>query len=149
MVVRQKQGDSRSVLLRGAILAGRITGTWRHRQHARAQDAFVLVWKKAWVQGCEAAWAGRSSSPPAEMGERQRAAWGAGWTWAQTQPDRRRVSRDNWKQGGRRSADAQRPLVRAAKGGAVGLIVFAAARWLMGARRSSTESSSSQVRPPD
>jgi hypothetical protein len=137
MAVILKPSDSRSVLVRGASLAGRLTGTWRHRQRARAQDAFVLVWKKAWVQGCEAAWAGRSSFAPAEMGERQQAAWTAGWTWAQTQPDRRRDVRDSWKLGGRRSSDAQRPLVRAAKGGAVGLVVFAAARWLMGPRRSS------------
>ena len=145
----EKQSDNTSVLVRGAILAGRISGSWRHRQRARAQDAFVLVWKRAWVQGCEAAWAGRSSLPPAEMGERQRAAWAAGWLWAQTQPDRRRVSRDSWRLGGRRSADAQRPLVRAAKGGAVGLIVYAATRWLMGARRSSTRPSASNGRPPE
>jgi hypothetical protein len=146
--VTEKQSENKSVLVRGAILAGRISGSWRHRQRARAQDAFVLVWKRAWVQGCEAAWAGRSSLPPAEMGERQRAAWAAGWLWAQTQPDRRRASLDSWRRGGRRSTDAQRPLVRAAKGGAMGLIVLGVTRWLLGARRSSTRRAASNAAPP-
>jgi hypothetical protein len=139
--VIEKPRDTTSVLERGASFAGRLAGSWRHRQRARAQDAFVMLWKEAWVQGCEAAWAGRLSSEAAAMGERQRAAWTAGWTWAQTQPDRRQAFRNSWQAGGRRSGDGQRPLVRAAKGGVVGLVVFAAARWVMG-RRASTKSTS-------
>jgi hypothetical protein len=117
------------------VFAGRWAGTWRHRQRAREQDAFVALWKEAWVQGCQAAWADRPSLVPPEMTDPLRSAWTAGWTWAQTQPDRRRGSLGAWKLRGRRSSDVQRPLARAVKGGAAGLVVFAAARWLMGARR--------------
>ncbi|MQA29857.1 MAG: hypothetical protein GEU82_08465 [Luteitalea sp.] len=142
----RKPRDSTSILVRSAIFVGRIAGTWRRRQHARDQDAFVTLWKEAWVQGCEAAWAGRPLSAPAGLSDPQGAAWTAGWRWAQTQPDRRRPSLTGSKLGGRRTADTPRPLVRAAKGGAAGLVVFAAARWLMGARRSAA--GGSQADPP-
>ncbi len=93
----------------------------------------MVLWKKAWVQGCESAWAGRPAGVPSGLSEQQRAAWRAGWTWAQTQPDRRRATSQIWLRNGRRSADAR--LVRAAKGGAAGLVVYAATRWLMGKTR--------------
>jgi hypothetical protein len=133
--VRQTSPGNTSILVRAAEFAGHLAGTWRQRQRARAQDAFVGLWKEAWVQGCESAWAGGRPEVPRRLNGTQRAAWTAGWTWAQKQPDRRQSSREIAKVGGRRRADIRRPLVNAAKGGAAGLLAFAAARWLMGARR--------------
>jgi hypothetical protein len=133
--VTDKPQDNGSMLVRGAVLVGRLAGGWRQRQRARVQDAFVLLWKEAWVQGCETAWAGLPASAPSGLAEPQRAAWTAGWTWAQTQPNRRQAANEkNWTRQKRRSADVPK-LRRAVKGGAAGLVVFAAARWLMGRSR--------------
>lgn len=133
MIVTEQPRDNSSILVRGAVIVGRIAGNWRQRQRVRDQDAFVRLWKEAWVEGCETAWAARPASVPAGLSESQRAAWKAGWTWAQTQPDRRRATSQVWLRNGRRSADAR--LVRAAKGGAAGLVVFAATKWLMAKTR--------------
>ena len=150
MLVTEKLPDTPSVLVRGAVAVGRLAGAWRQRQRVRDQDAFVLLWKEAWVQGCETAWAGRPSYVPSGLSEPQRAAWSAGWTWAQTQPNRRRAASRMWPRNGRRSADAR--LVRAAKGGAAGLVVFAATRWLMAKARGTVPSTgalpSERLEPP-
>jgi hypothetical protein len=147
VIVTEKPRENPSLLVRGAVLIGRIAGGWRQRQRVRDQDAFVQLWKDAWVQGCETAWAGHQAAVPAGLSEPQRAAWRAGWTWAQTQPDRRRSTSQIWPRNGRRSADAR--LVRAAKGGAAGLVVFAATRWLMGQSRSAPVVAPDDTLPAD
>ena len=143
----EKPRDKPSILVRGAVLAGQMAGAWRQRQRALAQDAFVLQWKEAWVQGCETAWAGQPPALPSGLNESQRAAWTAGWRWAQTQPDRRHPSSEPWVRNGRRRADVPR-LVRAAKGGAAGLVVFAATRWLMVRSRTGTKRRPQSPPPP-
>jgi hypothetical protein len=146
----QETRDKPPLLIRGAVFAGRLAGSWRQRQRAREQDAFVQLWKESWVEGCETAWAGRPQSTPLRLSGPQRAAWTAGWTWAQTQPNRRQSSSSGgWGHRGRRSADVPR-LMRAARGGAAGLVVFAAAKWLFGrhpARGSQPRADSSRDRP--
>jgi hypothetical protein len=132
--VTEKPPGKTSMLVRTAEFAGQIAGAWRQRQQAKAQDAFVLQWKEAWVRGCESSWAGQPSAAPKQLSDSQRAAWTAGWTWAQTQPNRRHSSTAKATRHGRRSADAPR-LVRAAKGGAAGLVMFAATRWLIARSR--------------
>jgi len=123
--------DETSVLIRGAEALGRTLGEWRQRRLTAAQDAYVESWQTAWTAGCSAAWAGEPvESIPFRRGPRHDA-WMAGWHWARTQPDRRDPSREDanspaavW-----RNRERRLHLVSAAKGGALSLTVYAAARW--------------------
>jgi hypothetical protein len=123
--------EDKSMLVRGAVAVGRTLGSWQQRRIAAAQDAYVESWKAAWTEGCNASWAGDPvTAIPFRQGP-QRDAWMAGWNWAQTQPDRRDPSRadSNGPAALRRNAERRRHLVSAAKGGALSLTVYAAARW--------------------
>jgi len=123
--------NQRSIIGRSAAAVGRSVGRWRRRRIAAAQDAYVEAWQTAWTEGCTAAWAGQPvTSRPHRRGP-QSDAWTAGWNWAQTQCDRRDPSRvdANNSPPRSRSAERRRQLVNAAKGGAVGLTIFAVVRW--------------------
>lgn len=114
---------------------------WLRRQRTAADDeAQVRAWKRAWVSGAEARWAGTAStSNPNEAGSAPAAAWTAGWHWAEQQPDRREPSRVRFAHPGRRSSDNASPLRRSARAGAVGLSMLAVAAWLWQMRRRSVQ----------
>jgi hypothetical protein len=131
--------EEKSMLVRGAVAVGRTLGGWQQRRIAAAQDAYVENWKTAWTEGCNASWASEPvTAAPYRQGP-QRDAWMAGWNWAQTQPDRRDPSRpgSNGPAALRRNGERRRHLVSAAKGGALSLTVYAAARWFSRLRRRS------------
>jgi hypothetical protein len=94
-----------------------------------ASDAFVEAWKKSWLAGADACWTSQSSVNPNPHNP-ERAAWQAGWSWAQANPDRRR--KQILAHPGRRGNDAPRPVTRAVKysaWGIGGIGLFAASRW--------------------
>jgi hypothetical protein len=96
-----------------------------------ASDAFVDIWKKAWLAGTEACWTNKPSVNP-NSGDPERSAWQAGWSWAQSHPNRRTAQTVRLAHPRRRATDGPRPVVRAIKFGAWGiggLGVFAASRW--------------------
>jgi hypothetical protein len=126
--------NERSIIGRSAAAVGRSVGRWRRRRIAAAQDAYVEAWQTAWTEGCAAAWAGQLvTSRPYRRGP-QSDAWTAGWNWAQTQCDRRdpsRVDANNSAARWRSAERRRRHLVNAAKGGALGLTIFAVVRWFV------------------
>jgi hypothetical protein len=131
-----------SILVRSAVAVGRTLGGWQQRRITAAQDAYVESWQAAWTDGCTAAWASEPlTAVPHRRGPRHDA-WVAGWNWAHTQPDRRDPSRkdSNSPAAWRRNGERRRHLVSAAKGGALSLTVFAAARWFSRLRNRSEES---------
>jgi hypothetical protein len=118
---------------RTAIRLGHTLGLWRRRRLEAAQNKFVETWKAAWTEGCEAAWHGTAIGAVPYRRGRRRDAWHAGWHWATTNPGPRSdngagVDTRIYRRG-------EDPALRAAAGGAVGLTVVAAARWLWRARR--------------
>ena len=106
----------------------RVVATWRRRRETAAQDAFVQAWKTAWAEGCRHRWEGGSRGAPSHVQDDQRAAWVAGWHWADAHPDRRRPDGPSLR-GYRRSTDRRARLARTARRGLVGLTLVAAARW--------------------
>jgi hypothetical protein len=117
-----------TALVRVATQAGRMLGAWRRRRLAAKQDAVVETWKAAWTEGCEQRWQGATKDAvPYKRGDR-RSAWEAGWLWADGNPDRR--DPDGLLNGGQRRPAGQTRLARAARRGATGLTLLAAARWL-------------------
>ena len=108
---------------------GEVLTAWRRRRAASKQDAFVEAWKTAWTEGCNRRWQGgpRDEIPYAQDDD-QRAAWLAGWQWAEAHPDRRQ--RDGSPaRGNRRSTDRRARLTRGARQGVAGLMLLAVARW--------------------
>lgn len=93
-----------SPLVRAAEWLGRTLGDWRRRRTATRDDEYIRMWKRAWTQGCEARWHGRTRDEvPVKKGP-EHDAWVAGWLWADTQPDRRDGSRTPSLAHGRRRA---------------------------------------------
>jgi hypothetical protein len=120
---------SEGALLRAAARVGRTLGTWRRRRVEAKQDALVDAWKLAWTDGCNRRWQGASRDEAPYRPGTQRDAWHAGWQWADSHPDRRDPNRAS-RGGDRRRADVDGRFARAAKRGAAGLTLLAAARWL-------------------
>ena len=103
---------------------------------ARPDDAQVREWKRTWVSGAEARWAGTSLLlNPHEPGAFRAAAWRAGWHWAEDQPDRRHPDLVRFAHPHRRRADRSSRLVRSAQAGAVGLSMLTIAAWVWQIRR--------------
>jgi hypothetical protein len=103
---------------------------------AMPDDAQVREWKRTWVSGAEARWAGTSLLlNPHEPGSSRAAAWRAGWHWAEDQPDRRHPDLVRFAHPHRRRADRTSRLVRGAQAGAVGLSMLTVAAWLWQIRR--------------
>jgi hypothetical protein len=92
-------------------------------------DAFVEMWKSAWLSGADAYWATKSSiNPHAE--DPARAAWQAGSDWAKEHPDRRKKHHLRLAHPSRRATDPGRRVPRAVKIGVFGIGVLAASRWV-------------------
>ena len=99
-------------------------------------DARVATWKRAWLEGANAAWAtnGRAVNPYSN--DLQRSAWAAGWNWGGQNPDRRKNPDTRLAHPHRRATDSTLPrtLKRAAAVGATGVTLYAITkvvrRWL-------------------
>jgi hypothetical protein len=112
------------------MAVGRALGRWRRRWVMLGQDAYIESWKEAWTDGCYSGWHGEPlNSVPYRRGYR-RHAWMAGWNWA-TQPERREETRERVGVATERPPARHPRLVRAAKGGALGLLLLITARWLI------------------
>ena len=111
-----------------AVLGGQVVRRWRRHRAAARQDAFVEAWKNAWTEGCHHRWQGGPRDEAPNVTADQRAAWLAGWQWADAHPNRRRddppVVRDY-----RRSTDRRSRLARGTRRGIAGLTLLAVARW--------------------
>jgi hypothetical protein len=109
-------------------VVGEVFKTWRRRLAAGKQDALVEAWKTAWTEGCNHRWQGGPRDEAPNSQDDQRAAWLAGWQWADAHPDRRRPG-DSPVRGYRRSTDRRARLARGARQGFAGLMLLAVARW--------------------
>jgi hypothetical protein len=88
------------------------------------------------VAGAQARWSGAAFvKNPHEPRSSAAAAWGAGWRWAEQQPDRRRPEVVRFAHPYRRSTDTPTRVIRSARAGAVGLSVLTLAGWLWQIRR--------------
>jgi hypothetical protein len=97
-------------------------------------DAFVEMWKSAWLSGADASWATELAINP-HADDPARAAWQAGSDWAKDHPDRRSSRHLRLAHSNRRAADPGRRLPRAVKIGVFGVGVLAASRWVWRALR--------------
>jgi hypothetical protein len=77
-----------SWLIRLAIQAGATIGRWQRRLAARRDDALVEKWKAAWAEGSNAYSAGSPQGQVPYRRSMRRAAWLAGWQWAEQQAGR-------------------------------------------------------------
>jgi len=100
----------------------------RRPKPADDSDAFVEMWKRAWLSGADAAWATNPATNP-HANEPARAAWRAGWDWAKDHPDRRTRDHLRLAHSNRRATDPGR-IPRAVKIGVLGLGLLAASRWM-------------------
>jgi len=90
-------------------------------------DVRVAAWKRAWLEGANAAWAtDRRVVNPYASGL-QRSAWAAGWNWGGQNPDRRSKEDGRLAHPHRRATDSTLPrrLKRAAAVGATGVTLYA------------------------
>jgi predicted NAD/FAD-dependent oxidoreductase len=91
-------------------------------------DAFVEMWKSAWLSGADAAWATTPAINP-HADDPARAAWQAGSDWARDHPDRRTTHQLRLAHSSRRATDPGR-IPRAVKIGVFGLGLLAASQWV-------------------
>ena len=78
--------DARQPLIvRTAEWLGRALGKWRRGRIQKRDDAYIRVWKAAWVAGLRIAMArpDRKKSVPHSSGA-EHDAWLAGWAWGDT-----------------------------------------------------------------
>jgi hypothetical protein len=73
-----------SSVIRAATWIGSTLGQWRRRRASAKDDAFVDVWKGAWQEGCDARLAGAPQEGNPHRRNPRKAAWLAGWAWADT-----------------------------------------------------------------
>jgi hypothetical protein len=92
-------------------------------------DAFVEMWKSAWLSGADASWAAKLAINP-HADDPARAAWQAGADWAKDHPDRRTTRHLRLAHSNRRATDPGRRIPRAVKIGVFGVGFLAASRWL-------------------
>jgi hypothetical protein len=92
-------------------------------------DAFVEMWKEAWLSGADASWATKSAINP-HAHDPARAAWQAGWDWAKDHPDRRTRHHVRLAHSSRRATDSGRRIPRAVKLGVFGFGLLATSRWM-------------------
>jgi hypothetical protein len=98
-------------------------------QRTDEPDAFVEMWKGAWLSGANAYRATKSVTNPHDD-DPVRAAWQAGSDWAKSHPDRRKRHHLRLAHPNRRATDAGRRVPRAVKIGAFGIGLLAASRWV-------------------
>jgi hypothetical protein len=72
----------RSRVIKTATWIGSTLGRWRRRRASAKDDAFVELWKNAWQEGCDARLAGAPQESNPKRRNPQKAAWLAGWAWA-------------------------------------------------------------------
>jgi len=115
----------------GVNAAARRWSIWRTLLPSRpdASDAFVELWQKSWMAGAAACWAKHSSENPNPK-DPARAAWQAGWKWAENRPNRRTQHHLRLAHPNRRATDPERWVSRPVKIGAFGVGLFAAAGWV-------------------
>lgn len=128
MCLATRSMSERDTLIHAAVPAAGVFTTWRRRRAAAKQDAFVKAWKTAWTDGCRRRWEGGPRDEPSYAQDDQRAAWLAGWQWADAHPDRRQQS-GPLVRGYRRSTDRHARFARGARRGIVGLTLVAVGRW--------------------
>ena|SRR5438094_2027432 len=92
-------------------------------------DAFVEMWKTAWLSGASAYWTTKALMNP-HADDPARAAWQAGSDWAKENPDRRKQHHLRLAHPNRRATDPRRRIPRAVKIGAIGIGLFGASRWV-------------------
>lgn len=73
-----------SSVVRAATWIGSTLGQWRRRRASAKDDAFVNLWKSAWQEGCDARSAGAFEDANPHRRNPRKAAWLAGWAWADT-----------------------------------------------------------------
>jgi hypothetical protein len=95
-------------------------------------DAVVATWKAAWVRGANAAWGPHRPVANPYHTEMERAAWQAGWKWAELNPDRRTNRVPRFAHPRRRAMDSSMTasLKRAAAVGATGVTLYAISKAL-------------------
>jgi hypothetical protein len=105
--------------------------TGRGEPPAPEPDALVAAWKAAWVKGANAAWAHQPATNPHQAGM-ERAAWDAGWKWADQNPDRRTNRAPRFAHPRRRARDTTvtASLKRAAAVSATGVTLYAISKVL-------------------
>jgi hypothetical protein len=91
-------------------------------------DAFVEMWKSAWLAGADASWAAKPAINP-HADDPARAAWQAGSDWAKAHPDRRTRHHVRLAHSNRRATDSGR-IPRAVKISVFGFGLLAASRWM-------------------
>ena len=96
---------------------------------ADKSDAFVEMWKTAWLSGADTYWATQSAANP-HAEDPARAAWQAGADWAKSHPDRRKEHHLRLAHPSRRATDPGRRVPRAVKIGAFGIGLLATSRWV-------------------
>ena len=102
---------------------------WRRRAAPTVDpDATFKIWKKSWVEGANARWAGVSSSAGPHTWRFSHAAWDAGWSWAGQNPDRRKATVLRLAHRRRRATDVPSRLPRLLKMGALGIAVYGVSR---------------------
>jgi hypothetical protein len=72
-----------SWLVRMSIKVGTAIGRWQRRRAARRDDVLVEKWKVAWAEGSDACRAGIPQDKVPHRRSPRRAAWLAGWQWAE------------------------------------------------------------------
>ena len=118
----------RDTLRQAGMPGAGVLTAWRRRRAVAKQDAFVEAWKTAWSDGCRRRWEGGPRDEPSYSQDDQRAAWVAGWEWADAHPDRRRQS-GPLVTGYRRSRDRRAQFARGARRGIAAFALVAVARW--------------------
>ena len=110
----------------------RWTGLWRHDQRESPvdTDAIVAAWKHSWIEGAEARWHAKPVNDNTHATDRERAAWEAGWRWADQNPDRRNHDTSRLAHPHRRANDSTKRFTRALQVGAAGVTVFWISRTL-------------------
>jgi hypothetical protein len=98
-------------------------------KRADESDAFVEMWKGAWLSGADASWATELAINP-HADDPARAAWQAGWDWAKDHPDRRTRDQLRLAHSSRRATDPGRRIPHAVKIGVFGFGLLAASQWV-------------------
>jgi ribosome modulation factor len=83
------------ISVRAATWIGTTLGRWRRRHQSVRDDAFVDAWKAAWEEGYKDRLAGEARERNPYRRDPRKAAWLAGWVWADSVPPSAGVSRQS------------------------------------------------------
>jgi ribosome modulation factor len=79
-------GERPPRIIRAATWIGTALGRWRRRHQSVRDDAFVDAWKAAWEEGHKDRMAGAARELNPYRRNPRKAAWLAGWVWADSVP---------------------------------------------------------------